>query len=97
MIDLGTSKNLTTIDWETDEPPGTRVEISTRTGNETETLHRFFRKDGSELAESDYNALPKSFRGEIRERLIPGADWSEWSSRSETPATGSCPPRRASS
>ena len=79
LIDLGTSKNLTTIHWEADEPPGTRVEISTRTGNETETLHRFFRKDGSELAESDYNALPKSFRGEIKERLVPGADWSEWS------------------
>ena len=79
LIDLGTSKNLTTIHWEADEPPGTRVEISTRTGNETETLQRFFRKDGSELAESDYNALPRSFRGEIKERPVPGADWSEWS------------------
>ena len=79
LIDLGKSKNLTTIQWEADEPPGTRVEISTRTGNETEALQRFFRKDGSELTESEYKALPKSFRGEIRERLVPGADWSEWS------------------
>ena len=79
LIDLGTSKNLTTIHWEADEPPGTRVEISTRTGNETETVRRFFRKDGSELTESDYNGLPKSFRGEIKERPVPGADWSEWS------------------
>ena len=79
LIDLGTSKNLTTIHWEADEPSGTRVEISTRTGNETEALQRFFRKDGSELTESDYKALPRSFRGEIKERLVPGADWSEWS------------------
>ena len=79
LIDLGTLKNLTSIHWEADEPAGTQVEISTRTGNETDVLQRFFRKDGSELLESEYKALPKSFRGEIVELPIPGADWSEWS------------------
>ena len=79
LIDLGTLRNLTTIHWEADEPPGTQVEISTRTGNETEIVQRFFRKDGTELTEREYNGLPKSFKGEIKERLIPGADWSEWS------------------
>ncbi len=79
LIDLGALRNLTTIHWEADEPPGTQVEISTRTGNETEVLQRFHRKDGTELTQRDYEALPRSFRGEIKETLIPGADWSEWS------------------
>ena len=79
LIDLGTLRNLTTIHWEADEPPGTRIEISTRTGNETEVLLRYFRRDGTELTEREYNGLPKSFKGEIKELLIPGADWSEWS------------------
>ena len=88
LIDLGTLRNLTTIHWEADQPPGTRVEISTRTGNETDVFQRFFRKDGSELTEREYDALPKSFRGEIQERLIPGADWSEWSKPVENSGDG---------
>lgn len=80
LIDLGGAKNLTTIDWGADIPPGTGVEIRTRTGEELREVKYYFKKDGTEVAnEEEYNKLPSFFRGDVVTELMPGRGWSNWS------------------
>ncbi len=80
IIDLEAARNLTTIEWEAESPPGTRVEIRTRTGNELREVNYYFRSDGSQVASREaYDALPSFFRGPIVTEILPGDDWSGWS------------------
>lgn len=97
IIDLGNAKNLTTINWEADTPPGTAVEIRTRTGNDLREVNRYFKKDGTEVANrEEYDKQPSFFRGDILTEFLPGAGWSSWSQAYSQPGeTISSPsPRR---
>jgi len=78
LIELGGLRNITSIEWDAEMPPGTSVELQTRTGNELREIQRFFDKMGQEITEKRYNQLPKSFRGEVTTEYSPGADWSSW-------------------
>ena len=80
LIDLGSLLNLTTIHWQAQTPPGTQIEISTRTGNETDIIRTYYRKGTSDpITETVYNGLPSSFKGPIDSTIVEGSDWSEWS------------------
>ena len=79
LIDLGTDKNLNSIEWSSDEPPGAHVEIRTRTGNEILETYRYYDKNGKEVSERRYNKLIPSFKGPIDTTLAAGGDWSAWS------------------
>ena len=79
LIDLGTGKNLNSVEWSGDEPPGTRIEIRTRTGNEVIETYTFRDKNGKEVTERKYNKLIPSFKGPIDTTLAAGGDWSAWS------------------
>jgi hypothetical protein len=80
LIDLGGAKNLTTIDWQADLPAGTSVEIRTRSGDDLREVNRYFKADGSEVAnEEEYGNLPSFFQGEIQVEVLPGNGWSGWS------------------
>jgi len=80
LIDLGSSKTLTTIEWEADTPSGTAVEIRTRTGNDLREINRYFKKDGTEVAnKEEYEKQPSFYRGEILTEFLPGPGWSNWS------------------
>lgn len=97
LIDLGSSKTLTTIDWEADTPLGTAVEIRTRTGNDLREVNRYFKKDGTEVAnKEEYEEQPSFYRGEIRTEFLPGPGWSNWSQVYVKPGevVGSPNPRR---
>lgn len=65
--------------WEGDVPPGTRVEIRTRSGDTLDPVHHYFNKGGEEISEEAWQKLPAFFRGEITTTYVPGADWSAWS------------------
>ena len=52
-----------------------------------EILH-YFKKDGTEVTESEYNKLLSIFRGDTVAEQVPGSDWSNWSEPYEDP-TGS--------
>lgn len=88
LIRLGGSRNLLSIEWDADTPPGTQVLIQTRTGNELGEILHYFKKDGTEVTESAYNKLLSLFRGDIVAEQVPGSDWSNWSAPYEEP-TGS--------
>ncbi len=79
LIDLGEGRNLNAVEWGGDVPPGTRIEIRTRTGNEVEEAYVFHDKNGKQVTEKRYNRLIPSFRGAIDTSMAPGSDWSPWS------------------
>ena len=79
LIDLGAGKNLNSVEWDGDEPPGTRIEIRTRTGNEILETYSYYDKNGKEVTERKYNKLIPSFKGPIDTTLTAGGDWSAWS------------------
>ncbi len=79
LIRLGGSRNLLSIRWDADTPPGTSVQIQTRTGNELGEVLHYFKKDGTEVTESQYGKLLSLFKGEVVPEEVPGNDWSDWS------------------
>ena len=79
LIDLGAGRNLNSVEWSGTEPPGTRIEIRTRTGNEVLEAYTYHDKNGKEVTERKYNKLIPSFKGPIDTTLAAGGDWSAWS------------------
>ena len=68
------------IEWQSETPPGTRLEIQTRTGDAVEEITTYFDKNGNKKTEDQYNTLPSSFRGEVVvERLPIEEEWIPWS------------------
>ena len=80
LIQLGGSRNLTTIEWDSDHQPGTRGEVQTRTGNSLDTLLHYFKADGTEISEAAYKKIRiKSQKGDIVPEEVAGSDWEPWS------------------
>ena len=81
LLDLGRSKNMSSIEWDAEVPPGTKLEISTRTGDQLgEKLH-YFDKKGNELSFEQWDRLP-NFRKNLEPvvELVPDPQtWSPWS------------------
>ena len=57
LIPLGSAKNLVSIEWEADTPPGTSVQIQTRTGNEIAEAYRYHDSGGVEVSAGKYEKL----------------------------------------
>ena len=79
LIRLGGSRNLHAIEWDADEPLGTRVLIQTRTGDELGQILHYFKKDGTEVTEEQYGKLLSIFKGDIVAEEVPLGDWGDWS------------------
>ena len=79
LIELDGSKNLISIEWEADTPPGTRVELQTRTGDTLLEEKVYYDSNGKVVTEARYNKLPKSKKGEITSFFKPSPDWDPWS------------------
>lgn len=81
LIELGTHKSLVSIEWEADTPPGTWVEITTRTGNTLDEEKIYHDSDGIVVSEDRYTRrLPRVKKGEITSLFVPDSEWSPWSS-----------------
>ena len=79
IVDLSTIKGLTSLEWDADLPPNTRIEVRTRTGNDVNQTYTFYQKNGKQVTESRYNKLIPSFRGAIDTSIAVSDDWSIWS------------------
>ena len=80
VIELGPRKSLVSIDWEADTPPGTWVELSTRTGNTLREETVYHNSDGIIVSEEQYKRrLPGPKQGEVLTQLLPDGTWSPWS------------------
>ena len=90
FIELGReARNLTSIDWDADLPPGSDLVLQTRTGNTVEMQTHYYKKNGEEYPGSEEEAAEahasdKKFFGEssvgpVVTETVPGGDWSGWS------------------
>ena len=79
LIDLGDDKNVTALRWDADAPPGTAIEIRSRSGNSLDLNVAYHDKNGKSVTAARYQKLIPSFRGRIDTTFSPGADWSPWS------------------
>ena len=98
VIELGDAPRiLSTISWEAETPPGTQLQIRTRTGNKLFLEKHFFNKQGVEVPEADYRKMLSFLRGDSTVAFVPDeTDWSPWSQFYEQPgaAITSPSPRR---
>ncbi len=97
-IELGDAPRiLSNISWEAQTPPGTQLQIRTRTGNRLTEDKHFFNKQGVEVTEADYRKTLSFMRGDSTVAFVPDeGDWSPWSQFYEQPgaAITSPSPRR---
>jgi hypothetical protein len=81
-IDFGSARSISRVEWRSEQPPGTEIQVQTKTGNTFDTIKHYFAKQGTqevEVTEEKYRKLPKVSQGKITEEIRPGADWSDWS------------------
>jgi hypothetical protein len=79
LVDLRDSRALRTIEWEAETPPGTAVQIRTRTGNDLREVNRYFLSSGEEVSKSEWDSKPSFFQGPVETETVPGPGWSNWS------------------
>lgn len=79
FIDMRSAKTFTNLSWDADVPPGTSIELRTKSGDEMAVEVHYYHKNGSEVTEAQYNRLPSVVRGPTKEVLREGQDWSGWS------------------
>ena len=79
IMDFQSPKSLNALSWEADIPPGTRLELRSRSGNEVENLLTYYDKNGKEVTKRRYDKLIASFKGPIDTSRVIGGDWSAWS------------------
>ncbi len=80
IVDFGGLRAVTSIDWEAQTPPGTRLQIRTRSGNDLAEEILYFDKGGKQITKRRYDKTPSTLRGEKRVLQSIGSDWSVWSS-----------------
>ena len=79
ILDLQGQKNINALRWGGQTPGGTRLELSSRSGNtlDAEVIHRT--PEGKKITQRQWERRIPSFRGPIDTVFVPGADWSPWS------------------
>jgi len=99
LIELAKPQNFSYISWEGSTPPGTLIQLRTRTGYAVQEVKHYFTKDGKEItgpnAEEIYNRLPAFMRGPITSEILPvESAWSPWSEYYRTPGPFKSPSPR---
>ena len=81
LIELGANPRiLSNISWEAETPPGTQLQIRTRTGNRLKLEKHFFNSSGVEVPEADYRKMLSFLRGDSTVAFVPDeSEWSQWS------------------
>ena len=80
MISLDGVKGMRTVSWDADLPPGTRIEVRTKSGDEISSRKLYFDINGNEVDQNRYYKVLKSFqRGDSLAVPFEGDDWSTWS------------------
>ena len=79
LIELPAARNLGGITWEAETPPGTVLEIRTRTGDLLGKSIRYFDKAGTEITPLAWDGLLGSYKGPIDTVFVPTSGWSSWS------------------
>ncbi len=79
LIELPGLVTLGAISWEANTPPGTKVELRTRSGNQLIQQVRFYDSNGIEKTAAEHKKLLAFLRGPIDTSFAIGPGWSAWS------------------
>ena len=79
LIELPGLVTLGRIHWEATTPPGTKVEIRTRTGSQLIQQVRFYDSNGIEKTAAEHKKLLAFLKGPIDTSFAIGPGWSAWS------------------
>ncbi len=79
LVEIPEPRHFGTIEWQGETPPGTTLEIRTRSGDLLGKIIRYFDRDGQEIAYDSWRNLLGSFKGPADTTLVPTAGWSSWS------------------
>ena len=79
FIDLGGTKSIRRLSFDSELPEDTFVEIRSQTGDTFLIENKYYNKNGIEVTEAQYNKLPKSQKLPVVELKRRGSDWSGWS------------------
>ena len=80
----GRPKVIESLKWDAELPPGTRLQLRSRSGNTLAPVFTFFNKIGEEVTEEKWKSSPKVLRGPIDTTLVVGEDWGDWSNVYQT-------------
>ena len=81
LIELPGLVALGEVRWEASTPPGTDVEIRTRTGDQLLQQIRYFDKTGNQKTAAEYKTLAGFLKGPSDTTVVVGPGWSPWSQR----------------
>ena len=79
LIELPAIRSFGRITYESEVPPGTNLEIRTRSGDLLGKIIRYFDKSGTELTFDAWDGLLGSYKGPIDTSFVPASGWSPWS------------------
>jgi hypothetical protein len=79
LIDLGNEQVINAVNWQGDTPPGTRIEVRSRTGNELDIQVQFHDNNGKVITQRQWERFIPKFRGSVDSSFTTGSDWSPWS------------------
>ena len=81
LIELGSAKNIHSVYWRGRTPPGTALEIRTRTGDQVDEIVHYYCRNGQECSKRDYDKEASLFStsGPTVVELRPDTTWSGWS------------------
>ena len=89
LIDPRGTRTLTSIEWDAETPPGTRLFLQTRTSQAKSEVTRYFKGNGEEVTKEQYDKLQKPndrvkipdnlLKGDILTEEVMGSDSSAWS------------------
>ena len=85
LIELPGLVTLGSIHWEADAPPGTKVEIRTRTGDQLIQQIRYYDSNGIEKTAAEHKKLLAFLKGPIDTSFAIGPGWSAWSQQYQQP------------
>ena len=79
FIPLDRPRLFSVVEWEGEEPPGTQVEIRTRSGENIIEIPHYFAVTGREIAKSLWDLLSENRRPAVVIEEVADASWSSWS------------------
>ncbi len=79
FIQLDRPRLYAAVDWQGQTPPGTRIEVRTRSGDQVLRIPHYFAITGREISRALWERIPESQRPPVQIEEVPGPEWSNWS------------------
>ena len=79
FIPLDRPRLFSVVEWAGEQPPGTRIEIRTRSGEEIVEVPHYYATTGREISKEMWEVLPENRRPPVVIEQVAGPSWSNWS------------------